>query len=608
MSYFNSNMTALEQNRHDLYKKIKKYINDYTSGSSVTVTSELALDGEKYLLVEKDKVLHRLNSSYSPKNEAEQWVKQFSFNNYGIIISLFGLGSGLFARELIRNKGKMDVLVIYEPSIDIFIHALQNYDISDIIKNETTILTIEGINEFDFRQSLRALVNITNIKSQIQCIHPGYDDLFPEKAIYFWKEIKDTYIHEKININTERFFGKRYITNALFNARFIKDSIRLIDLKENINPDVPAIVVAAGPSVADNIDELRRAKGKAYIFVVDRILDYILDSGIEPDFIVTIDPIKPIEYFTKKENIRVPLLCELVSNWEVLDRHKGKKIIFSCNPYFQMMYLSQKKEPPVLNTGASVATAAFSSCVKLGFKRIALVGQDLAYDGDLTHAGGIAEKAHIQYDIYVDGIDGKKVRSRPDWYEFLNWFKDVIVLNPGIEVIDTKTKGAKIEGARQMSLKDVIDNFGIENAVNDKIINDIECTFSEEELEGIRKFFRDSYDELGNLKRKSRQAVQICEEQIRYYKYNTHDNHITERNFKKLSKINEYIIKQPIYFLLDSFITAEAAQQMSEMYTFTNDDIRDKIDTYEKSLRIFNALIDAVEYAKKVFEENMEYI
>lgn len=612
MNYFESNMAAMKQIRNGLYKKIESYKEENSLDDSLLVESAQALDGSNYLLVQRNNALHRLNSFYSPKHEAEKWVEQYSFHNLNVVISVFGLGSGVFARELVKNKDTKDTIIIYEPSFGVFYHVLHHYDITDIINERSIILTIEGINEFDFHQALRSIVNITNIYSQIKCVHPGYEELFPEKAIYFWKEIKDTFVREKTNINTERYFGRRFIANGIFNTRYLKNSNRLIDIKEDINNNIPAIVVAAGPSLKDNIEELRKAKGKAYVFVVDRILDYVLDSGIEPDFIVTVDPIKPIEYFTTRTDVTIPLLCELDSNWEVLNQHKGRKIIYSCNQYYQRMYWAQKKEPPFINTGASVATSAFSACVFLGFKRIALVGQDLAYDGDLTHAGGTTEKLPTEQlqsqDIYVDGVNGEKVRSRPDWYQFLTWFKDAIILNPDIEVIDTKAKGAKIDGAKLMSLKDLIDKYGVDNAVDNNIISNKKSTFSDEEMEGVREYLSDTYEELHTLKRKAKDAIEICEEQLRIYKNNSSDNHITERNYKKLSKINEYIFKQPAYHLIDVYITAEATQQISEMYNFTNDDMQDKITTYEKSIAIFNAIIDGSDYTREVFEENMEYI
>ena len=608
MNYFENNMSTLKQNRRELHDKISKYFSGHTESSSIIIESLKALNNEMYILVQKDNNLHRLNSSYSPKNEAEKWVQQFSFNNMNIVISLFGLGSGLFARELMNHKSSNDTLIIYEPSIDVFIHVLNNYDIRDILENSSVFLTIEGINEFEFHHILRAKVNITNLTTQIQIAHPGYEEIFIEQAIYFWKEVKDNYVFAKTNINTEQFFGKRYIINDIFNSRYLKDSSRLVDIKEYINTDIPAIVVAAGPSVKESIVELRKAKGKAYIFAVDRILDYLLDSDIEPDFVVTVDPKKPLKYFTNRTNVTIPLLCGLDSNWEVLEHHKGKKIIYNCSPYFQKMFLSLKKEPPILNTGASVATTTFSICVQLGFKSIVLVGQDMAYDGEYSHAGGVAENRPQDRDIYVEGIGGGKVRSRDDWYNFLNWYQDMVILYPDIDIIDTKSKGAKIRGAIQMPLKDVLVKYGKENAIDSNLLINSRNTFSESEMGDIREYFSNSYEELRNLKRKAEEAIKISEEQIRVYKNNIGDNQITEKNYKKISKINKYIYDKPIYHLLETFITAEAAQHISEMYRFSDDEQQDKIATYKKSIEIFKAIIDGAEFARTEFEKNIESI
>lgn len=608
MGYFEVNMDCMRRRRNKLYNKLIELLDQNTDRTSLEIVSEPSVFDEQYMIVKKDKLLVRLNSCYSPINEAKKWAEQYRFTNMNIIITMFGLGNGSFAREIINQKNKSDILFIYEPSIEIFTHVLYNYDISDIIDNISVVLTIEGVNEFDFRNDLKLYTNITNIYSQVRCIHPYYQDLFPESAIRFWKEIKDNYIHTRMDINTEQFFGKKFITNGLYNARYLKDSNRLLDLKEIINTDVPAIIVAAGPSIKDSIEELRRAKGKAYIFVVDRILQYILDAGVEPDFIVTVDPIKPLKYFTTRTDVTAPLLCEMSSNWEVLDQHKGKKIFYSGGPYFQMVYLSQKLEAPCINTGASVATTAFASCVKLGFKKIVLVGQDLAYDGEMSHAGGVAEKSVKQRITYVEGLNGEKIRSRLDWYEFLTWFQDMIILHPEIQVFDTKSKGAKIKGAIQMPLKDIIDQYGIENTNLDNELHNLKGTFSDEAMEGVREFFSDTYEELYNLKKKAKEAIRLCDEQIRIYKNNNGDNHLTEKNFNKISKINEYIIKQPAYHLLESFITAQSAQEISELYQFSDDPINDTIATYEKSKKIFQAIIDGAEFLKPVFDEMMPHI
>lgn len=606
MDYYNKNMECMEAYRLSLYQKLRDYGPSVSSPRLDWIKSLNAEDGEYYILLQKDGKQYRLNSSYSPKHEAEKWAEQFQFRNMNTVIMIFGLGTGTFVREIIRNKGKYDIVFLYEPCIELFFHVLNHYDISDILSERDLVITIEGRNDFEFHNLLQNAVNITNITSQVRCTHPYYEQIFVESGIKYLNEIKDNYNHTKMNINTEMFFGKRFITNSLYNTRFIGQSNSLLDLQENLDTDIPAIIVSAGPSLSTNIDELKRAKGRAYILVVDRILDYVLDEGLEPDFIVTIDPIKPIKYFTKRDNIKIPMLCDLFSNWEVLEHHKGKKIFYSCAPYFQKMYDIAGKRPPVMVTGASVATAALAACVQLGFKRIVLVGQDLAYDGKFTHAGGVIEKYEQAIDVMVNGVDGNKVLSRADWYEFIIWISDLITIHPDIQVIDAKDKGAKIKGAVNIPLKEVIDTYCTKPADITEIINKRKGTFDDKEMELVKKYFTDSYNELGKLKRKAKEAIGICESQMRIYKRNGQETSETGKNYRELYKINKFISEQSVYLLLETFITAASAQQISELYHFTDDELADKIITYEKSSKVFQAIIEGTEYIKPLFEEMMK--
>ncbi|MHB8129440.1 MAG: motility associated factor glycosyltransferase family protein [Mobilitalea sp.] len=608
MNYFENNMEYIKQYRSNLYQKLQEIGLSVANNKLDRIQSTVAGDGDLFLTIQKGQKQYRMNSSYSPKHEAEKWIEQYVFNNMNTVITLFGLGTGTFVREIIKNKGKNDILFIYEPCLQLFDYVLNNYDLTDILQEAKLVLTIEGINEFEFHNLLQDAVNITNITSQLRCTHPYYDEIFPESCIKYWNELKDNLFHVRTNINTEIVFGERFITNSMFNIRFIRESNCLSDLKEEIQTDFPAIIVAAGPSLKRNIEELKKAKGRAYIFVVDRILDYVLEEGLEPDYIITIDPIKPIEYFTKRTDLKIPLLCELVANWEVLDRHKGKKIIYSCGPFFAKMYEKLDKKPPLLNTGASVATTAFSACIQLGFKRIVLVGQDLAYDGEITHAGGVAEKIAWARDIMVEGIDGNQIRSRHDWYEFLTWFKDMITVYPDIQVIDVKDKGAKIQGSIVMPLKTVLDTYCTKEIGNLELPEHKPSTFNETEMLKVKKYFEDSLDEIYSLKKKAKEAIEICNSQIKGYKINHEETATSIKSFKKLSKINKYIGDQSIYELLESYITGATAQQISELYQFTDNEKTDKIVTYEKSIKIFQAIIDASEFVKPLLEEALKII
>lgn len=606
MNYYEKNMECIKKYKHYLYSSMEKIENAFISNQLDEINSVNTKDGDQAIIIKFHSADFRLNSLYSPTKEATKWVEQYKFQNLNNMISMFGFGNGCFARAIIEKMGDKDSLLIYEPSSDIFFHVLNNYDITDILSNSQVSISVENINDFEFHNSLQAIMNLTNISSQIMCVYPQYDKIFSESCITFWKELQDAYRHTKININTEIVFGKRFIDNILDNLKFIRNSNTLTELKEYIPSNVPAIVVAAGPSVENNINELKKAKGKAVIFAVDRILDYLLNEGVEPDFIVTIDPIKPVEYFTKRTDLDIPLICFLESNYEILNQHVGRKIICNCTGFLEMVYSDLNKIPPKMNSSASVATVAFTACVNLGFERIILVGQDLAYDGECSHAGGVEEKLGPLGDVMVEGVSGNLVRSRYDWKEFLTWYQDIIKIYPNLEVIDAKEKGAKIKGSSVMPLKEAIEKYCNYVFEPNKITDKIQTTFNNEELLKIKIYLNDNYDILSKIKEKSQEAIIAYKRLIKERK-NVISN-VEKDMIKKLREINNYITDQSIYSIMDYFITATTAQHLAGMYKFTDDIIGDSMKTYEKSICVFEAVVEAVDYIMPKLEKAIDNI
>ena len=326
MNYYEINLDYMKKNKNHLYSKFKNI--DISSYKELDeIQSVDTKDGKKALKIKLDSKEYRLNSIYRPEEEAKRWVSQYEFQNLNTVVSMFGFGNGIFARTIMKKMGNSDLLIIYEPCVEMFYHVLNNYDITDIISNNQVKIFLKDINDFEFHTTLQSSINIANWRSQIQCVYPQYDKIFIESCRMFFKELRDNYAYVKMNINTEIYFGQKKIDNIFKNLRFLKNSNTLLEIKEELPKDIPAIVVAAGPSVEENIENLKRVKGKAVIFAVDRILDYLLDAGIEPDFVVTIDGKKSIKYFSRRENITIPLVTYMDSNFDILEWHKGRKDI-----------------------------------------------------------------------------------------------------------------------------------------------------------------------------------------------------------------------------------------------------------------------------------------
>jgi len=374
--------------------------------------------------------------------------------------------------------------------------------------------------------------------------------------------------------------------------KYLKNSNTITDVKEVLPKDVPAIVVAAGPSIEMQLEALKRAKGKAVIFAVDRIIDYLLDNGVEPDFIVTIDPMKKVEYFSKRDNLTIPLLCFMQSNSEILEIHKGKKIICNCSDYLVKIYEDNKHTPPQLFQSSSVATFAFTACIELGFKRIILVGQDLAYNGNVSHAGGIEEKLVSGTDVMMEGIHGDMIRSRFDWKLFITWYQDILTLYPDLEVIDAKDRGAKIKGTKVMSLQEALNLNSNTDAIYKFDIEQLKPTFDEEEWKNIGEFLENNIDVLDKIKSKSKEAINIFEALIKECKKNLKSRVIKDK-LKRIEKISDFIELQPVYKLIDGYVRAQATQELTDIYQVNDNQVDDSVQTYERAKCIFEAIIEA---------------
>ncbi|MFV0341942.1 MAG: motility associated factor glycosyltransferase family protein [Anaerocolumna sp.] len=602
MNYFELNIELLEKNHGFLYKGLQE--NTVNKCDKIeAVYSVETKNREQSLFVKYRSKEIRLNSIYNPSFEASRWVKQFNFKNLNKIIIMFGMGNGVFAKAILNEMKQDDYLFICEPSYEIFDFVLKHYDLTDILNNKQVSLGVENINTFEFHNNLYALLDATNMNSSIVCIHPFMGDVFKEELIDFWKEVKQAFIHARTNINTIIRFGESEIKNSINNLKYINESATIWELKEVIPKDSTAIIVSAGPSVASQIDDLKKAKGKAVIFAVDRVLDYLLDSGVVPDFVVTVDPMKETKYFSKRDDVSVPLIYFGDSNSDILDMHKGKKIISNCGEYLVSAYTKMDKLPPVTLLSPSVATVTFTNCIDLGFKHIVLVGQDLAFSETFTHVGGVEEKNEYQVEVYVNGVNGKLIKSRSDWKAFIIWFQDMITLHSEIQVIDAKLTGAKIAGAINMSLGEVVNS--LTNEVwNENILFDLNNGFGEEEFIIFKEYLADCFDKMDKILEKASDGIEICKEYIALQK----SNEMVENNRLmqiELKSVNDYIVEQPIYLLIDYLVKVKVANHLATIKNISGDLQDDELVTCEKSLEIYGAIIDSIEYIQPLLENSL---
>ncbi len=608
MSFYQRNMKEIERSKSYLCNRLQEEASHTKPNQLEQIEILPTLDGDSTLIIKYQDKPYRLNSQYSPSHEAERWVKQFEMKNIGIVVTMFGLGNGVFARELLRKLDGQGVLFIYEPCPELFFFVLEHYDLTDILGAGNVSLTVEGINDTEIRNLLHNYVDWLNLRSQIVCSHPQYANIFTESAATFTKIIHDNNNRAVINKNTDVAISSLLINNTLKNIRFFLNSNLVMDLIGKFPKEVPAIVVAAGPSLDKNIEELKQAKGRAVIFAVDTAMKYLLAHDILPDFIVTLDPKKNMVHLKDPRCSQIPLFCRLDSRPEHLRANQKRIIFYNLEGYAKSVYNKLGKETGYLHSGGSVATGAFSICETLGFQRIILVGQDLAYAGNATHAGGItvdASGAGSEIEI-VEDIYGNPIKTRYDWYVYIKWFEDAVSLFEGEEVIDATEGGAKIQGTTIMTLKDAI-NKHCKAAVDcNNILSNLEPSLSRQELPLLISQLQQDKQDLEQIPSLAEEALVLCDRLLNKYSKSTEETSGSQLNNQKLSNLNMTIEAKTVYELIDWDIAKDTSDQISSLYQYSDDSRMDKLATYEKAKVIYRAIKESAGRLAPLFTQGLE--
>lgn len=591
MTFYDKNMGEIERTKKHLFLKLQEQENVDCTNKIDNIEMVTTVDQDTTLAVTIKDSTFRLNSFYSPTHEAMRWAKQYDLSN-NTVISMFGLGNGKFAKQLLKRLNGNGSVLIYEPCIEVFFFCLEYYDLTDVLSAPNVFIILEGINDDEIIKLLRERVNLFNVRSQSTCFHPIYDRMFGESARKFNDLIKRNNNRIIVNKNTDMALSHTLVLNTLKNFRFIKKNNIITDLENKFKKDVPAIIVSAGPSLDKNIKELEDAKGKAIIFAVDTAVKYLLNYDIIPDAIVTLDPKKSLSHLEDERCREIPLFSRVDSRHENINKNNKRIIFYNIEGYIKKIYNKLGKETGVVRTGGSVATGAFTICEALGFDRIILVGQDLAYLGSSTHSGNVERdisKAYKNTEL-VEDVSGNTIKTRYDWYIYLQWFEEAVKSFSGIEVIDASEGGAKIHGTTIMNLKDAIEKYCLYEIDCDTIISGLEPTLDKSDISQLIKYITEDVKNMEYIKEKSEEAIEISNRLISKYEKSIYDTTSSIQKNQLLSAYSNCMKSMDVYELIDWDIATHVANEVSQLDIDSKDEKQNKIGNYKRASIIYNAI------------------
>lgn len=326
-----------------------------------------------------------IHSRYRPREEAARLVAaQPDMDSPTFIV--FGSGLGYLLDELERRYHEV-ILIVAEPDVRLIKAALCVCDLHR---------AVEGC---------RLAFVTTTDRAELHAVLLRYNGHlllgFQQLAHPYTSRVAKTF-HQTVRAALPDFlsFGKMQMMTLLRNARITDRNIAMNLPHYLKNPGVeslagraagyPAILVAAGPSLARQLDLLCDLRDRAVIIAVQTVYKLLLARGCVPHFVTSLDYHEVSAQFFRDAGDAGDciLVSEPKATWHVADMFTGRKRLLH-SAFVDDLLRDAAPRRGSLRAGSTVAHLSLYLAEHLGCDPIILVGQDLCFSDGLYYPPGM---------------------------------------------------------------------------------------------------------------------------------------------------------------------------------------------------------------------------
>jgi len=408
-----------------------------------------------YSYIRNDKPLH---SMHDPVKEAKRRISELKIERPDQIVIFFGAGLGY--------------------SLFFFLQQYENRCLW--FENDASLLRAT-LGFIDFGPALERITAITGIPDQSkleELLSPfrNKDVLFfvhrPSHAIdpFFetTRKLCENYLNKKdVNIATMARFDRVWTKNLLNNFVHLARA-KPVSLFFNRFDDVPAIVCGAGPSLAKSIPELVRYRDRALLIAVDTALRPLAESGVDPDFVVSVDPQPLNRKYLEGYEGNALFVCDPTTSYLTFRLLPENRVFYYKSPFrlSEIFFRHLHVSPGTLSYGGSVSTNAYDLAIQFGCRTILLCGQDLSFTDELAHIRGAVleenlnlkeartfrremhnfRQLHALPTRYLPALSGSNpVKTNDKMVIFFEWFQSRFARDQknGIQILNCTKNGVR---------------------------------------------------------------------------------------------------------------------------------------------------------------------
>ncbi|HEV8607137.1 MAG TPA: 6-hydroxymethylpterin diphosphokinase MptE-like protein [Tepidisphaeraceae bacterium] len=416
-----------------------------------------------------------LHSRHRPVDEAKRLIDSIDLNDK-TLIAVHGFGLGYHVEEVFARASPEAIFLIFEPDLKLLHTAFGARDFSELIRSRRFF--------FITRADRSALMLKVQGNQALACVgvasvnHAPSIQLHGEFHRMMAGMLEDVLAYCRTSINTLVLNGRRTCENIAANIPWYIRCAGINDLKGR-HEGRAAIIVSAGPSLRKNLHLLKEAKGKAVIIAVQTTLQPLLDVGVEPDYVTSLDYHDICTRFFEKlpGKLTTTLIAEPKASARVFGLFPGPIRILGSDFADKLLApMDMKKDR--LRAGATVAHLAFYLAEYLGCDRIVFVGQDLGFSDGLAYTPGTSYEdvwrpelgrfctmemkqwEHIARERpilrKIPDVAGRAMYTEQRLFSYLQQFERDFATSRA-KVIDASEGGALKRGAQVQTLAEVLE-------------------------------------------------------------------------------------------------------------------------------------------------------
>jgi hypothetical protein len=434
-------------------------------------------DGDWTLRVSRpDGTATTLHSKYDPRKEARRLVGEVDPKGLqGFLVLGFGMGYHL--EELLEPASPEAEVVVLERDPAVIRAAAELRDLRAVFADRR-VTWLVGRDRKEVYQILRIRQQSLMSTALRILAHTPSTALDPEYYQEARKAIRDFVLSGEITMRTQFNLARKSVLNEMRNLPRYVGCPSVAELRE-IYKGRPGVVVAAGPSLQKNIDQLPGARGRAVIIACDVVLKPLLERGVVPHFTTIVD----FQGQTKKffETLPPEVDTRLVSVGAAfhgtVDFYPGPKC-FCGDPLLDYFLGPVARPMGGYQSGGHVGHFSFQLAGMLGLDPVAFVGQDLAFPHNITHLGGtpihedwqnernrfftleMREFEHLVRRrtqlMTVEDQEGNEVFTERSFYHYLRDL-ELAIRDARHRTVDCTEGGARKEGAEPTRLADYLE-------------------------------------------------------------------------------------------------------------------------------------------------------